>query len=178
VPFDFYDCSNIGIQHRQTSDAKFVEIGGLGFGAVEIEPFRKAAASIDNDIVRLGEITKRMLQRRVIKAKSPREFMTFGVMVDGSFVEYYIHQYHPPSPSTAAVPSPSSPSYTFKLVQKCTLPTLSIACTHMMLPLEYLIYYKKLIEDSLTRGSDIDKPYLYSPIDCIFTPTVTLLTLH
>ncbi|KAG2196295.1 hypothetical protein INT46_008379 [Mucor plumbeus] len=143
--------------HRQTSDAKFVEIGSLGFGAVEIEPFHTAAASIDNDILRLGKISKRMLHRRVMKAKSPREFMTFGVMVGGSVVEYYIHQYHLPSPSTAAISSSSSPSYTFKLVQKCMLPTLS---------------------NSLTRGSDIDKPYLYSPIDCIFAPTVTLLTLY
>ena len=115
-----------------------------------------------------------MLHRRVMKAKSPREFMTFGVMVYGSIVEYYIHQYYPPQSSTAAPLTPSS-SYTFKLIQKCTLPTLSSTCTHMILSLEYLIYYKKLMDDSLARDSDIDKPYLYSPIDHIFTPTVTLL---
>jgi hypothetical protein len=177
----------MSIQHRQTSDAKFVEIGGLEIGAVEIKPFHTAAVDIDNDIVRLGEITKRMLHRRVMKAKSPREFMTFGVMVYGSIVEYYIHQYHPSQSSTAAVSAQSSStaaasarsssSYTFKLIQRCTLPTLSNTCTHMMLSLEYLIYYKKLMEDSLARDSDIDKPYLYSPIDSGFIPTVTLLNL-
>lgn len=59
-----------------------------------------------------------------MKAKSPREFMTFGIMVYGSIIEYYIHQYHPPQSSTEAPPSTSAP-YTFKLIQKCTLPTLS-----------------------------------------------------
>ncbi|KAG0757481.1 hypothetical protein G6F57_010553 [Rhizopus arrhizus] len=175
VPFDFYDCSNMSIQRRQTSDAKFVEIGGLEIGAVEIKSFHTAAVDIDNDIVRLGEITKRMLHRRVMKAKSPREFMTFGVMVYGSIVEYYIHQYHPSQSSTAA--ARSSSSYTFKLIQRCTLPTLSNTYTHMMLSLEYLIYYKKLMEDSLARDSDIDEPYLYSTIDNGFIPTVTLLNL-
>ncbi|KAG1138056.1 hypothetical protein G6F37_010799 [Rhizopus arrhizus] len=55
VPFDFYDCSNMSIQRRQTSDAKFVEIGGLEIGAVEIKSFHTAAVDIDNDIVRLGK---------------------------------------------------------------------------------------------------------------------------
>ncbi|KAG1445019.1 hypothetical protein G6F56_010063 [Rhizopus delemar] len=59
MPFDFYDCSNMSIQHHQTSDAKFFEIGGLEIGAVEIKPFHTAAADIDNDIVQLGEITKK-----------------------------------------------------------------------------------------------------------------------
>ncbi|CAO3683164.1 unnamed protein product [Rhizopus stolonifer] len=177
VPFNFYDCSNMSIQHRQTADAKFVEIGVLEIGAVEIKPFHTAAVDIDNDIIRLGEITKRMLHRRVMKAKSPREFMTFGVMVYGSIIEYYIHQYHPSQSSTAAASARSSSSYTFKLIQRCTLPTLSSTYTHVMLSLEYLIYYKKLMEDSLAWDSDIDKPYLYSSIDSEFIPTVTLLNL-
>ncbi|KAI7906290.1 uncharacterized protein BX663DRAFT_529107 [Cokeromyces recurvatus] len=177
LPFDFYDCSNMSIQHCQTSDAKFVEINGLEIGAVEIKPFHTAAADIDNEIVRLGEITKRMLHRRVMKAKSLRKFMTFGVMVYGLIVEYYIHQYHPPQPSTASASAGSSLSYTFKFIQKCMLPTLSSTCTRMMLSLEYLIYYKKLMEDTIAWDSDIDKPYLYSPIDNGFIPTVTLLNL-
>ncbi|KAL9544046.1 hypothetical protein PS6_008955, partial [Mucor atramentarius] len=184
--------SDMSIQHRQTSDAKFVEIGGLEIGGVEIKPFYTAATDIDNDIVRLGEITKRMLHRRVMKAKSPREFITFGIMVHGSNVEYYIHQYNPTTSSstttssttskssssipTAATSTPSS-LYSFKLIQKCTLPALSSTYNHIMLSLEYLIYYKKLMDDSLARDSDINKPYLYSPNNNIFSPTVTLLNL-
>lgn len=144
---------------------------------MEIKPFHTAIVDIDNDIVRLGEITKRMLHRRVVKAKSPREYMTFGVMVYDSIVEYYIHQYHPSQSSTAAISARLSSSYIFKLIQRCTLPMLSNTYTHMMLSLEYLIYYKKLMEESLARDSDIDKPYLYSTIDCGFIPTVTLLNL-
>ncbi|KAI9481168.1 MAG: hypothetical protein EXX96DRAFT_565653 [Benjaminiella poitrasii] len=51
-----YACSDICIQYRQTPDAKFVEIG-----VVEYKSFHTAAVDIDDDIVRLGEITKRML---------------------------------------------------------------------------------------------------------------------
>lgn len=69
MPFDFYDCSDMSIQHRQTSDAKFVEIGSLEIGALEVKPFHTSAVDIDNDIVRLGEITKTMLHRRVMNAR-------------------------------------------------------------------------------------------------------------
>lgn len=61
-----------------------------------MKPFPTEAADIDNDIVRLDEITKRMLHRRVTKTKLQREFMTFGAMIHDSIVECYIHQYHPP----------------------------------------------------------------------------------
>jgi hypothetical protein len=50
VPFDFYNRSNMSIQHRQTSDAKFVEIGGLEIGAEEIKPFNTEAADIDGSL--------------------------------------------------------------------------------------------------------------------------------
>lgn len=85
----------MGIQHRQRSDAKFVELGGLEIGAVEIKPFNISAVDIDNDIIRLAEISKRMLHKRVIKAKSSKELITFALMVHGSTVEYYIHKYYP-----------------------------------------------------------------------------------
>ncbi|KAI9271250.1 hypothetical protein EDC94DRAFT_307806 [Helicostylum pulchrum] len=162
------------IQHRQTSYAKFVEIGGLELGAIEVKPFHTSAVDIDNNIIRLGEITKRMLHVRVMKAKSSKEFVNFGVMVYGSVIKFYTHQYHLPSSST---PSPSVPSYTFELIQRCTLPTLPNTYTHMMLSLEYLIFYKKLMERSLAQDNDIDKPYLYSHIGSGFSPTVTLLNL-
>ncbi|EIE80505.1 hypothetical protein RO3G_05210 [Rhizopus delemar RA 99-880] len=48
----------------------------------------------------------------------------------------------------------------------------------MMLSLEYLIYYKKLMEESLARDSDIDKPYLYSTIDCGFIPTTHSMSIQ
>lgn len=46
VPFDFYNSLDMGIQHRQTSDAKFVELDGLEIGAVEIKPFNTSAVLI------------------------------------------------------------------------------------------------------------------------------------
>lgn len=54
----------------------------------------------------------------MIKAKSSREFVTFAVMVYGSIVEYYIHQYHPSQSSSAVEVSAHLSSYTFKLIQK------------------------------------------------------------
>lgn len=98
----------MSIQHRQTSDAKFVEIGGLEIGALEVKPYRTPAVDIDNDIVRLGEMTKKMLHRRVVKAKSEKEFVTFGVMIYGSTVEFYIHQYHPSQPTTTETTTPTT----------------------------------------------------------------------
>lgn len=124
-------------------------------GAVEVKPFLPFLVDIDNAIVRLGKITKRMLQVRVSKAKSEREFFTFGVMVYGSVVEYYIHQYHlsaaAASSSTSTLTPTPSPVYTFELIKSCTLPTLPTTFIHMYLSLEYLIYCKKLMEDSLAE---------------------------
>ncbi|KAI9356465.1 hypothetical protein BD770DRAFT_390283 [Pilaira anomala] len=181
----------MSILHRQTPDAKFVEIGGVEIGTVEVKPFNTSTVDIDNDIVRLGEITNRMLHQRVLKAKSIREYMTFGIMVYGSVVEYYIHMYHPPITSSTAAAQSSSraaaaaattqspPSYEFKLIKKSTLPTLASTYTYMMLSLEYLVYFKKLMEESLAQDTDIHKPYMHnSPDDCVFKPTVTLLKLE
>ncbi|OAD77122.1 hypothetical protein PHYBLDRAFT_68066 [Phycomyces blakesleeanus NRRL 1555(-)] len=56
----------------------------------KIKLFHTAAV----EIARLCETTKRMLHRRVTKARLPRELMTFGAMVYGSIVEYYIYQYY------------------------------------------------------------------------------------
>ncbi|KAI9362409.1 hypothetical protein BD770DRAFT_408206 [Pilaira anomala] len=189
---DCYNCSDMSILRRQTPDAKFVEIGGVEIGAVEVKPFNTSTVDIDNDTVRLGEITKRMLHQRVLKAKSLREYMTFGTMVYGSVVEYYIHMYHPPITSSTATAQSSSraaaatetaqsqPSYELKLIKKKrTLPTLASTYTYMMLSLEYLVYFKKLMEESLTQDTDIHKPYMHnSPDDCVFKPTVTLLKLE
>lgn len=47
----------------------------------------------------------------------------------------------------------------------------------MMLSFEYLIYFKKLMENSLALDSDIDKPYLHNTVDNAFIPTVTVLNL-
>lgn len=47
----------------------------------------------------------------------------------------------------------------------------------MMLSLEYLFFFKKMMEDSLSQDEDVSKPYLYSRIESEFKPTVTLLNL-
>lgn len=151
-----------------------IEIGGMEIDAHKIQPFNTAAADIDNYIVRLGEITKRMLYRTVIKAKSTKESMTFGVMTYSSIAEHCIHQYHPPKPSLAS----TSASDTSKLIQRCTLPTLSSTQTYRMLSLEYIMYCKKLLEDSLAQNSDTDKPYLFSYMDTGTIPTIFLFLFH
>lgn len=47
-----------------------------------------------------------------------------------------------------------------------------------MLSLEYIMYYKKLLEDSLAQNIDTDKPYLFSYMDTGTIPTVFLFLFH
>ncbi|CAO3624547.1 unnamed protein product [Mucor hiemalis] len=106
---DFYSGSNMSTQHRRTSDAMFVQIGGLEIGALEVKPYRTQAVDIDNGIVRLGDKTKKMPHRKVVKAKSEKEFATFGVITSySSTVEFYIHQYHPSQPTTTETTTPTT----------------------------------------------------------------------
>lgn len=157
LPFDCFNSSDVSILRGQISYAKFVEIGGSEVGAVEVKSFLTSPVDIDNAIIRLGKITKRMLHVRVLKAKPAREFFTFGVTAYGSVVEYYIHRYHSPAVASSSPSSPTPlPVYTFELIERRSLPTLPTTFTHMYLSLKYLIHYKKLMEDSLAEDSDID----------------------
>lgn len=71
------------IQRRQTTDAKFATIDGIEIGVVEIKPFKTLFETLEEDRVRLAEISKKMLHKRILTAKSEKELNTFAIMIAG-----------------------------------------------------------------------------------------------
>lgn len=70
-------------QRRQTTDAKFTTIDGIEIGVVEIKPFNIPFELLEEDRVRLAEISKKMLHKRILAAKSEKELNTFAIMIAG-----------------------------------------------------------------------------------------------
>lgn len=71
------------IQRRQTTDAKFATIDGIEIGVVEIKSFKTPFETLEEDRVRLAEISKKMLHKRILTAKSEKELNTFAIMIAG-----------------------------------------------------------------------------------------------
>lgn len=71
------------IQRRQTTDAKFATIDGIEIGVVEIKPFNTPLEALEEDRVRLAEISKKILHKRILTAKSEKELNTFAIMIAG-----------------------------------------------------------------------------------------------
>lgn len=80
---DLYKNSNMKIQRRQTTDAKFATIDGIEIGVVEIKPFNTPLEALEEDRVRLAEISKKILHKRILTAKSEKELNTFAIMIAG-----------------------------------------------------------------------------------------------
>ncbi|CEG68854.1 hypothetical protein RMATCC62417_05028 [Rhizopus microsporus] len=83
TPLNLYVNSNMKIQRRQTTDAKFTTIDGIEIGVVEIKPFNTPFEIVEEDRVRLAEISKKMLHKRILAAKSEKELNTFAIMIAG-----------------------------------------------------------------------------------------------
>jgi hypothetical protein len=71
------------IQRRQTADIKFKTIDGMEIGVVEIKPFNTPAEKVEEDRVRLAEISQKMLHKRILAAKNEKELVTFAIMIAG-----------------------------------------------------------------------------------------------
>ncbi|RCH99078.1 hypothetical protein CU097_009859 [Rhizopus azygosporus] len=84
-----------------TTDAKFTTIDGIEIGVVEIKPFNTPFEIVEEDRGRLVEISKKMLHKRILAAKSEKELNTFAIMIAGNNIEYFVHEYNPQE-STAA----------------------------------------------------------------------------
>ncbi|KAI9245765.1 hypothetical protein BY458DRAFT_536990 [Sporodiniella umbellata] len=178
MPLSIYKNSNMKIQRRQTPDAKFTTLDGIEIGVVEIKPFNTAFEALEDDRVRLAEISKKMLHKRVLAAKSEKELKTFAIMIAGYDIEYFVHEYNPQDPASASGNAvDSKKKYTFRLLKKSILPTFPKTFSHMALSLESLVHYKKTMASSIASASDVEKPYLYSDDYKRFEPTVTLLKL-
>jgi hypothetical protein len=73
----------MNVQIRQTTDAKFKTIYGMEIGILEIKPFNTPIENIEEDRIRLAEISKKMLHKRVLAAKSGKELIIFAIMITG-----------------------------------------------------------------------------------------------
>lgn len=73
----------MNIQRRQTPDAKFTIIDGTEIGVVEIKPFNTPFEALEEDRVRIAEMSKKMLHRRILAGKSEKELYTYGIVIAG-----------------------------------------------------------------------------------------------
>jgi hypothetical protein len=78
---NLYINSNTKIQRRQTTDAKFTTIDGIEIGVIEVKPFNTPSEIVEEDRVRLAEISKKMLHKRILAAKSEKELNTFAILI-------------------------------------------------------------------------------------------------
>ncbi|KAI7867031.1 hypothetical protein BDF14DRAFT_1968521 [Spinellus fusiger] len=151
TPLNIYTNSNMKIQKRQTTDAKFKTIDGMEIGVVEIKPFNTPTEKVEEDRVRLAEISKKMLHKRILAAK--KSTVASRDQID------------------------NAKRYTFRLLKNSILPTTPNTFSHMSLSLESLAHYKKMMVKSIASASDVEKPYIYSNNHKEFEPTITLLKL-
>ncbi|KAG2230571.1 hypothetical protein INT48_006876 [Thamnidium elegans] len=49
--------------------------------AVEVKPFNGSPSLVEADEIRVAELTKKLLHRRMAKAKSTKEFSSFGIAI-------------------------------------------------------------------------------------------------
>ncbi|KAI9022896.1 hypothetical protein CLU79DRAFT_701956 [Phycomyces nitens] len=99
----------------------------MEIGVVEIKPFNTPAEKVEEDRVRLAEISKKMLHKRILAAKSEKELVTFAIMI-------------------SVIPSGGgmkhANKYTFQLVKKSILPTFPSTFSNISLSLESLTHFK------------------------------------
>ncbi|KAI8345273.1 hypothetical protein EDC96DRAFT_567863 [Choanephora cucurbitarum] len=72
TPLNLYRNSNMKIQRRQTTDAKFATIGGIENGVMEIKPFKTPFEMLEEDRVRLADISKRDASQKDIGYKEQK----------------------------------------------------------------------------------------------------------
>lgn len=77
----------MAIQRRQTTDAEIKSVDGMDIGLIEVKPFNTPLKQIEEDVVRLAEISKKILHKRILNAKGDKELVTFAVMISGKFLK-------------------------------------------------------------------------------------------
>ncbi|KAI9362368.1 hypothetical protein BD770DRAFT_467000 [Pilaira anomala] len=93
TPLDLYRNSNMKIQRKKTTDAKFATIDSIEIGVVEIKPFKTLLEALEEDRARLAEISKKMLHKRLLTAKKVCLILT--LLQTGHDIEYFVHVYNP-----------------------------------------------------------------------------------
>jgi hypothetical protein len=72
-------------------DVTFLSEDNVEIGCCEIKPFNSDKHKVElDDRIRIAEITKKQLHRRIIMAKSRRSYYTFGMLVSGLDLELHV----------------------------------------------------------------------------------------
>ncbi|KAI8048482.1 hypothetical protein BDF21DRAFT_469106 [Thamnidium elegans] len=130
--------------------------------AVEVKPFNGSPSLVEADEIRVAELTKKLLHRRMAKAKSTKEFSSFGIAIAGDNINLYKHDFE-------------NGKYTYQKVGNVKLPTMAHTFTHMTLTLEALFTFRKLIEATLPTEDDLLKPYMSNVMNNMKPTTLYLL---
>lgn len=52
---------------------------------IEVKPFNTSHSLLEADEIRIAELTKKILHRRMATAKSEKEFNSFGIIIAGKY---------------------------------------------------------------------------------------------
>ncbi|KAL9536729.1 hypothetical protein MBANPS3_012413 [Mucor bainieri] len=114
---------------------------------VEVKPCNTAKSLIDEDEVRVAELSKKIMHRRMTKAKTVKEFCSFGICMVGEKMDLYKLEFN-------------NGQYNYSKLDTITLPTMKHTYTHMQLSLEALFAFKNLVLSTLPNKDEILLPYL------------------
>jgi hypothetical protein len=58
---------------------------GTELVVIEVKPFNTSHSLLEADEIRIAELTKKILHRRMATAKSEKEFNSFGIIIAGKY---------------------------------------------------------------------------------------------
>lgn len=103
---------------------------GQEIGCGEIKTKGTSLSLLEEDRARIAEIMKRQLHVRIMKAKSEKEFITFGIFIYDIRMDVYVMRFSKKS------------GYQLYLLQTITLPTTPTSYSNIDISLAFLLAYK------------------------------------
>ncbi|KAI8974438.1 hypothetical protein BDB01DRAFT_881019, partial [Pilobolus umbonatus] len=101
----------------------------LDIGMGEVKHHLVSPSEVEIDRIRIAEMLKKMLHKRISRSKDKLEFIVFGMMIYGEKMEYYTMEYN-------------EKNYILSLLRISVLPTLPNTFTYTSLSLETLYEFK------------------------------------
>ncbi|EIE79693.1 hypothetical protein RO3G_04398 [Rhizopus delemar RA 99-880] len=129
-------------------------------GCREIKCIETPNTLLEEDRTQLTETMKRQLNVRIMKAKSIKEFQTFGFFIYGFEIELYVMRFDKEN------------GYQLYLSQNITLSTTSSSYSNLDITLGLLLAFKNIITASLSDDTDATEPYIYNKYVMLLKPTV------